>query len=105
MPISTSIWRGQGAEEFEVDKGRTVEALLGDGSIEIAINPPVPKVRARLNLQTPDVGKLPRTDTPWAIRLSASSVEMPSRPANSSTMPAVLSVRVRPGWTTVTLIP
>ena len=42
---------------------------------------------------------------PWAILFSASSPLIPSLPANSDTMPGVLSVRIKPGWTTVTLMP
>ena len=39
------------AEEFEVDRGCSVDELLGDADIEIVVNLTVPKVHASVNQQ------------------------------------------------------
>ena len=55
------------AEEFEVEKGCTVEELLRDGNIEIVINLTVPKVHASVNLQILEAGKCAHTEKPFAV--------------------------------------
>ena len=55
------------AEEFEVDRGCSVDELLGDADIEIVVNLTVPKVHASVNQQILDAGKHAHTEKPFAV--------------------------------------
>ena len=55
------------AEEFEVEKAYSVEELLADPSIEIAINLTVPSVHALVNQQILEAGKHAHTEKPFAV--------------------------------------
>ena len=57
----------ESAEEFEVDRGCSVDELLGDADIEIVVNLTVPKVYASVNQQILDAGKHAHTEKPFAV--------------------------------------
>ncbi len=58
------------AQEFEVPRGCSVQALLAEDDIEIVINLTVPAVHAQVNEQILSAGKHAHTEKPFAVELA-----------------------------------
>lgn len=56
------------AQEYGVPKGGSVEALLADGEVDIAVNLTVPAVHAEVSLRALEAGKHVYSEKPLAIR-------------------------------------